>query len=89
MSYCRIGADSDVYLIKSGEAWLCMSCSLTKHQVTETLPSRRAALLHLAWHERAGHKVPSHPFTRLILEMQQNGELDVSRNQDSQRTNSS
>lgn len=60
MSYCRIGEDSDVYVIRMGEGLKCF-CSLPdNHQDSE-----EGMISHLIDHMNLGHKVPQRAIARL------------------------
>ena len=67
MSYCRFGTDSDVYVFKSGDIWICSGCKLTSDDsYFKTLKELRE---HLQIHEKAGHKVPPDVYERIEFEM--------------------
>ena len=67
MSYCRMGTDSDVYLIATFGGWWCCGCRLTDG--TEVIKRRAAVLSHLQDHKAAGHKVPQRAFQRIEREI--------------------
>lgn len=70
MSYCRWGADSDVYVYPSGPAIICHACSLTPDSSANwPCHTRAQAVEHLAQHTAAGHKVPHCAVARLQHEI--------------------
>jgi hypothetical protein len=66
VSYCRIGEDSDVYVVKNldhfGGGWTCF-CDSRFHGNTYD-----AIIMHLIEHRRIGDKVPERVFDRLYAE---------------------
>lgn len=73
MAYARFGKDSDVYVMCSGEEWVCVSCLLIGASpfVCVSLLSLNQ---HLLDHVIAGHKVPQHTFERVYREIQDEAE---------------
>lgn len=69
MSYCRVGSDSELYLINSGKEFLCMACPLLERASSMSLKTHMEALYHLADHVMVGHTVPIRAFVRLIKEI--------------------
>jgi hypothetical protein len=65
MSYCRMGNDSDVYLIGTYGGWQCCGCKL----ISKLLKSREEVLEHLNEHKKMGDKVPIRAIKRLKSEM--------------------
>lgn len=63
MSYCRIGEDSDVYLIRSGDMLVCYCALEGNEQETE-----EGMISHLVDHQERGHKVPQRAIARLNAE---------------------
>lgn len=68
MSYCRMGEDSDVYIIYNIQGYYeCVACKLgDKTHYTCDIP--QDMLDHLLVHNRAGHKVPDRAIDRLVGE---------------------
>lgn len=64
MSYCRIGEDSDVYVIRDMSGMLQCFCNLVMnyHEREEEMIS------HLLIHRSFGHKVPQRAIDRLQAE---------------------
>lgn len=60
MSYCRIGEDSDVYVIRSGDRWIC-HCDLVLNEADRP----EEMISHLLRHRSFRHKVPQHAIERL------------------------
>lgn len=58
MSYCRWGADSDLYIYESGGGFVCCSCALDVRSVT--VDSEKAMADHVRLHVAADHRVPEH-----------------------------
>ena len=82
MSYCRWGADSDVYVYGSERevkgtterVWVCMECTLYADNpaVGEGdvyAPYLRGLRAHLEEHRLRGDKVPDYAFERIDKEM--------------------
>jgi len=68
VSYCRVGDDSDVYLIRALAGKVeCIACRLEGPRGF-VAKSERAMLAHLRKHLQAGQKVPQRAFDRLNLE---------------------
>lgn len=69
MSYCRYGADSDVYLYADAitGGWTCHG----EHEPPGVADCKtlRAVLDHLTWHRSQGHKVPERVFERVLVEL--------------------
>ncbi len=65
MSYARLGPDSDVYIVSTGDTVTCTWCKL--HGDFEA--DRVAMLEHLKRHVEAGHKVPDYALDRLRTEV--------------------
>jgi hypothetical protein len=65
MSYCRFGADSDVYVYPSFSGIVCCACRMGQDE-----PMDAAAMLaHLRLHERGGDVVPGYAIERLMDEI--------------------
>lgn len=60
MSYCRMGEDSDVYVIRSGDRWICY-CDLACNESDRP----EEMISHLLRHRSFGHKVPQRAIERL------------------------
>ena len=73
MAYTRFTRDSDVYLYGVGrkEGFRCQACSLAGDVM---LPTRSAALEHLAEHRRRGDRVPDHAIEEIQVELAYLGE---------------
>lgn len=76
MSYCRMGEDSDVYVIATFDprvqkkAWQCY-CQPTsfKGKRRALFYTREEMLEHLYQHRKDGDKVPEHAVERLLEEI--------------------
>jgi len=65
MAVCRLGPDSDVYVVYIvGGGIECRECALLKERGFNA-PDEAAMISHLKDHAAAGHKVPSEAFERL------------------------
>lgn len=60
MTYCRRGEDSDVYVVKSGDRWICF-CKLVKNEAERP----EDMITHLLIHRSLLHKVPQQAIDRL------------------------
>lgn len=70
MSYCRLGDDSDVYVLAAtDDRFWCVACPM--RQDTWTCRTRGKLIEHLRAHRRAGHRVPDRVFGRLRREMEE------------------
>lgn len=79
MSYCQIGEDSDVYVLKvfknieGDDAWSCCGCILSPETTVwdkgYTFETRQEMLDHLLKHRAEGHRVPEHALERLHKEI--------------------
>lgn len=87
MSYCRFGADSDVYAYpgideedKEKEVYICCACSMLMHEKKEpgssVFNTRKELIDHLLEHMVRGDAVPRYAIERLMEEMDEAGELD-------------
>lgn len=67
MSYCRFGADSDIYLIAHvNGGWVCYCDKMV------SLDSPEDVEAHLLNHRRRGDKVPEYALARIRSEMAPN-----------------
>jgi archaellum biogenesis ATPase FlaH len=73
MSYCRIGNDSDVYVLGNGDGGIqCMCCRLLENWYDSfTCSTEQEMLEHLEQHKSVGHKVPRYAINRLRRETKQ------------------
>ncbi len=82
MSYCRWGADSDVYVYataypdrdnhgRTRYVLICCGCKLLDGDTAAERRSEAAMISHLEQHRAAGHKVPAYAIERLLKEMEQ------------------
>lgn len=72
MSYCRIGPDSDIYVIRTlAGHWECVSCTVVQplglHSAT--IFTLKALKRHVAHHKAMGHKVPDYAVQRIDKEL--------------------
>lgn len=66
MSYARWGEDgSHVYVFGTGEALVCMSCTLALPAGSFSTAYPAEMIAHLEKHRAAGHVVPERAFERL------------------------
>ncbi len=86
MSYCRFGADSDVYAYPTvgegdneGEVYICCGCSMLMREKKEpgssVFNTRKELIDHLLEHMVSGDAVPRYAIERILDEMNENGEL--------------
>lgn len=64
MSYCRIGEDSDVYVIRHVSGMLVCYCLLPDNE----FDTEEGMISHLIDHKMLGHKVPDRALARLNAE---------------------
>ena len=79
MSYCRVGEDSDVYVISTRNPVLQCFCGPRGEDGNYTQPfpaftTRSGMAAHLRWHLREGDRVPEHTFERLEREIAEQGD---------------
>jgi hypothetical protein len=65
MSYCRIGDDSDVYVLWGG----CFEIHLLNAEASFTVDTRQEVLLVLEVLSKLGYKIPSRAIKRLKEEL--------------------
>ena len=75
MSYCRMGKDSDLYVLHAGYGFECVNCKLQpKYQgygmhMSTVRKTRKQMIKHINQHIEAGHKVPERAISRLNNEI--------------------
>ena len=69
MSYCRLGEDSDIYVIQSGDTWCCCGCMRGDELAGTEFDTLAELKLHLEEHVRLGDKVPEYAMARVRREM--------------------
>lgn len=80
MSYCRWGADSDVYVYRSRiatgtpgagnrDCWICCACTISEADRDDLVYSREDMIAHLGRHRARGHAVPERALERLRAEL--------------------
>ena len=74
MSYCRFGADSDVYVFEASWGFCCCACILGERGHEPNLPTPADAIAHLDRHVEAGHLVPQYAFDALAAEVEATAE---------------
>lgn len=69
MSYARFSDQSDVYIYRSGDVWICNGCKLKKRYDSEhtNLTSLKQ---HINEHTEAGHRIPYYTLERIDYEIE-------------------
>lgn len=76
MSYCRLSADSDVYMYWSTEgSVICFACRLQEWGESQSFSTFQAALDHLGRHRLWGEKVPECAFEDLRADISSGKEI--------------
>jgi hypothetical protein len=81
MAYARFGEHgSDVYLVRTGDHWVCYGCRLREDGEGEVFVQLKAVLPHLMLHMEHEHVVPENAINRILAELSgQKWETDIER----------